>query len=40
MTIDASKVTFPTSVVVTDHVIDTSILGANKRQAFIDLSGT
>jgi putative kinase len=37
MTADASQVTFPKSVVVTDHVIDTATVGPQKRQAFIRL---
>ena len=37
MPVDASKLAFPESVVVTDQVVDTSTLGPNKRQAFIGL---
>jgi putative kinase len=37
MSVDASKLTFPTRVVVTDQVIDTSTLPPKKRQAFIGL---
>ena len=37
MSVDASKLTFPTRVVVTDQMIDTSTLGPKKRRAFIGL---
>jgi|SRR5262245_25060333 len=37
MPVDASNLTFPESVVVTDQVIDTSTVGPRKQQAFIGL---
>src|SRR5262249_8683586 len=37
MSFDASQLTFPDSVVVTDQVVDTSTLDPKRRQAFIGL---